>query len=103
MMIRIRVLPRRKEYRSTERRTDTKEKYCSEEVLLGVYFFQVLAWVSKKEERWQNPRPKTRKPNPNPREENGKKKRTGREKGKRIFPYPKTDASLRRRSLDFDR
>ena len=55
------------------------------------------------EERCQNPRPKTRKPNPNPREENGKKKRTGREKGKRIFPYPKTDTSLTRRTLDFDR
>ena len=47
-----RVLPRSKEYQSTERRTDTKEKYCSEEVLLGVYFFQVsacecgVAWCS---------------------------------------------------------
>ena len=43
-----RVLPRSKEYQSTEPRgvlgpTDTNEQYCSEEVLYGVYFFQVLA------------------------------------------------------------
>ena len=31
------------EYRTERRTTDTKEQYCSEEVLLGVYFFQALA------------------------------------------------------------
>ena len=46
MMIRIgSYLERVSEYR-TERRTDTNEQYCSEEVLYGVYFFQVLACES---------------------------------------------------------
>ena len=68
--------------------------------------------MGRREKKPRNQRGKWEKErrNPETREENGKKKRTGREKeetgrekGKRIFPYRQRGASSTRRTLDFDR